>query len=406
MDAKRPLASLDPMSTQSLGTTLSPRGPLTGFRIGVTSDRRSQDLISAFERRGADVLHAPALRIAPHHQDDALVDETWALVEARPDVVLVTTGYGMRRWFEVADAADLATALTTVLDDAQVMARGPKALGAVRAAGLEHVQATQHESTQQMVDDLVGRGRHYRCVAVQLHGYTDEAQLARLGEVADRVLTVTPYRWVRPEAGDRLTRLIDAACSRQLDVVTFTSAPGAAAVLEAATAMGRRDDLVDAFSEAVLAAAVGPVTAAPLVDAGVTPVVPERYRLGALIRLVCDRLGRDQVLRLRSVAGVMELRGRALTIGGRDVLLGPTALALFRRLAAGDPVVPRADLLAVLPAGSDAHTLEVAMSRLRAAVGEPGLVSTVVKRGYRLNAAVVAAHDAVGGAGGGAVGGA
>ena len=32
-----------------------------------------------------------------------------------------------------------------------------------------------------MVDDLVGRGRHYRCVAVQLHGYTDEAQLARLG---------------------------------------------------------------------------------------------------------------------------------------------------------------------------------------------------------------------------------
>jgi uroporphyrinogen-III synthase len=38
-----------------------------------------------------------------------------------------------------------------------------------------------------------------------VHGYTDETQLARLAGVAGSVLTVTPYRWVRPEAGDRLS---------------------------------------------------------------------------------------------------------------------------------------------------------------------------------------------------------
>ena len=157
-----------------------PEGPLSGFRIGVTSDRRSSDLVSAFERRGAEVLHAPALRIAPHEQDDQLVEETRALVAARPDVVLVTTGYGVRRWFEVADAAGLGTELTEVLDEAHVMARGPKALGAVRAAGLEHVRTTVHESTEGMVDELAASGDAYRCVAVQLHGYTDETQLARL----------------------------------------------------------------------------------------------------------------------------------------------------------------------------------------------------------------------------------
>ena len=32
---------------------------LAGFRIGVTADRRSGDLIAALERRGAEVLHAP-----------------------------------------------------------------------------------------------------------------------------------------------------------------------------------------------------------------------------------------------------------------------------------------------------------------------------------------------------------
>ncbi len=374
------------MTAHSAEPAHGSRGPLSGFRIGVTSDRRSSDLVSAFERRGAEVLHAPALRIAPHEQDEQLLEETRALVVARPDVVLVTTGYGVRRWFEVADAAGLGTELTEVLDEAHVMARGPKALGAVRAAGLEHVRTTVHESTEGMVDELASGGT-YRCVAVQLHGYTDETQLTRLSALAGSVLTVTPYRWVRPEAGDRLSRLIEAACTGQLDVVTFTSAPGAAAVLHAASAMGRYDDLVAALRGRVMAAAVGPVTAGPLVEVGVDPVVPERYRLGALIRLVCDRLASDQVLRLRAAEQVLELRGRALTVGDQEVLLGPTALALFRRLAATEAVVPKRDLLACMPEGGDEHALEVAVSRLRRTLGSTGLISTVVKRGYRLNAA-------------------
>ena len=374
------------MTAHSAEPAHGSRGPLSGFRIGVTSDRRSSDLVSAFERRGAEVLHAPALRIAPHEQDEQLLEETRALVAARPDVVLVTTGYGVRRWFEVADAAGLGTELTEVLDEAHVMARGPKALGAVRAAGLEHVRTTVHESTEGMVDELASGGT-YRCVAVQLHGYTDETQLTRLSALAGSVLTVTPYRWVRPEAGDRLSRLIEAACTGQLDVVTFTSAPGAAAVLDAASAMGRYDDLVAALRGRVMAAAVGPVTAGPLVEVGVDPVVPERYRLGALIRLVCDRPARDQVLRLRAAEQVLELRGRALTVGDQEVLLGPTSLALFRRLAATEAVVPKRDLLACMPEGGDEHALEVAVSRLRRTLGSTGLISTVVKRGYRLNAA-------------------
>ena len=269
----------------------------------------------------------------------------------------------------------------------QVMARGPKAFGAVRAAGLEHVRTTVHESTEGMVDELAASGGAYRCVALQVHGYTDETQLARLAGVASSVLTVTPYRWVRPEAGDRLSRLIEATCAGQVDVLTFTSAPGAAAVLDAASAMGRRDELVAALRGRVMAAAVGPVTAGPLVEAGADPVVPERFRLGALIRLVCDRLAADQVIRLRAADQVLELRGRALTVGDQEVLLGPTALALFRRLAATDAVVTKRELLGCMPDGGDEHALEVAVSRLRRTLGSAGLISTVVKRGYRLNAA-------------------
>ncbi|GAA3004450.1 hypothetical protein GCM10020229_15460 [Kitasatospora albolonga] len=48
-------------------------------------------------------------------------------------------------------------------------------------------------------------------------------------------------------------------------------------------------------------------------------------------------------------------------------------------------VVARAELLAPCPAaGNDEHAVETAMARLRAALGTPNLVATVVKRGYRL----------------------
>jgi len=47
---------------------------------------------------------------------------------------------------------------------------------------------------------------------IQLHGYTDEVQLARLREVSASVLTVTPYRWIHPTVQDRLPKLINAAC--------------------------------------------------------------------------------------------------------------------------------------------------------------------------------------------------
>ena len=134
------------------------------------------------------MLHAPALRIARNEQDVQLVAETRELIEARPEVVLITTGYGMRRWFEVADAAGLGPELTAVLEQARIFARGPKAVGAVRAAGLVDTRASDQDTTGSLVDAVLAEGLTGRRVAVQLHGFTDDAQLDRLREVSAAVL--------------------------------------------------------------------------------------------------------------------------------------------------------------------------------------------------------------------------
>ena len=60
-------------------------------------------------------------------------------------------------------------------------------------------------------------------------------------------------------------------------------------------------------------------------------------------------------------------------------------LALFTALAGSPAVVSRAELSRCLPEPLVDHAIEVAVSRLRRALDVPGLITTVVRRGYRFN---------------------
>lgn len=154
--------------------------PLAGFTVGVTADRRSEDLIAALTRRGADILHAPTLRILALDEDDQLLAATRQVIAAPPGLVLATTSYGFGGWTEAADAAGLGAELHRVLERSEILVRGPKARGAVRAAGLSESGSGAEETTASLVDVALDRGVAGRTVVVQVHGYVDHDQLRRL----------------------------------------------------------------------------------------------------------------------------------------------------------------------------------------------------------------------------------
>ena len=61
-------------------------------------------------------------------------------------------------------------------------------------------------------------------------------------------------------------------------------------------------------------AAVGPITAKPLQDRGIEPLVPERGRLGALVRTLVGHYGGLQAL--QTIAGPLQVhRGTAVLDG-------------------------------------------------------------------------------------------
>lgn len=359
---------------------------LAGFSVGITCDRRAADLAAALERHGARVLRAPTLHIVPLADDAELLAATRACLDHPPDDVIVTTGIGLRGWIDAAESAALGARLHDVLGAAKVLTRGPKARGAVRAAGLAEVWSAPSESTEEVVAKLIADGVAGRRIAIQLHGEPLPEAAAALRDAGADVLEVPVYRWAPAPDPDAVRRLIDGVCRHQIDAVTFTSAPAAAALLRAAHGAGQGPALCLALTGPVLAASVGPVTSAPLREAGITPIEPARARMGALVRTVVEALPARASTSVHAAGHLLEVRGRAAVVDGALVTPPPAAMSVLRALAVSPGhVVARDALRSVLPGDDvDAHAVEVAVGRLRTALGDPAIVRTAVKRGYQL----------------------
>jgi len=353
--------------------------PLAGFTIGVTAARRADELIALLERKGASVIHGPAIRIVPLPDDAELVDATRRLLAEPIDVVVATTAIGFRGWFEAAEGWGLAGRLHRALSTAVVLPRGPKAKGAVRAAGLVESWSPTSESNAEVLQYLLRMGVSGKRVAVQLHGEPLLDFVNTLRAAGADVVEIPVYRWEPPADPAPLQRLIEAVLAGQVDALTFTSAPAAASVLRTG---GSR--LVSVLRRDVLVVGVGAITAGPLVAAGIPVVQPARSRIGSMVReLTVELPARATRLRIASID--MEMRAQAVVIDGELRPVAPAPMAVLRTLvAARGRVVSRQDLLAALPSGGEEHAVETAIGRLRTALGAPQMVCTVVKRGYRL----------------------
>jgi uroporphyrinogen-III synthase len=357
---------------------------LAGYTIGVTTDRRRDELSGLLEAHGARIVLAPALRIVPIADDTQLRAVTRACLDSPPDVVVADTGIGLRGWLDAADAWGLGEPLRAALGGAYLVACGSTG-GVLRAAGLRAAHRAECEGYDEVVEHLRRRGVAGLTVAMQLHGERQPGFVEALAAAGARVVEVPVYRWAPPTDPAPLHRLVDLIVARLVDAVTFASAPAVGALLR--TAGPATDALLDALRGDVLAACVGPVTAAPLRRAGVPVAAPARARPGALARTLVDELPRRAVS--LTVSGHdLTLRGHAAVVDGRLRPLAPAPMAVLRALAATPGrVLSRAALLRTLPRGADEHAVEMAVARLRAGLGTPGVVETVVKRGYRLPAA-------------------
>jgi uroporphyrinogen-III synthase len=358
--------------------------PLTGYTVAVAAAGPADPLAALLRRAGARVVLAPAVRAVPLDDDTPLRAATESCLATPPDVVVAGTGVGVRGWLAAADGWGLAPALRRALSRAYLVSRTGPARSALRAAGLPPGWTPRTESVAELVGHLRARGLVGGVAAVQPTGDGLPGCAPALAATGTRVIEVPVHRLAPPVDPTSLHRVVDLIEVRLVDAVAFTSPAAADALLNAAGA--RTGPVIEALRHDVLAAGVGQVTAAPLRRHGVAVLTPARARAAALVRVVTEALP-GRAVHLTVGGHRLTLRGHAAVVDGELCPLAPAPMAVLRTLArTPGRVLTRAALLASLPRGGDGHAVEMAVARLRAGLRVPGVVQTVVGRGYRLSA--------------------
>lgn len=370
---------------------------LEGCSILLPVDRRSSEFASALQRHGASTTIAPPLTITPHYDDAELLGETHQLLGSPPDIVVVTTGVGFRGWMDAAEQDGIQVDLIDSLRRTQILVRGPKARGAVQQAGLNIDWVAETETSAEITEYLLAESVRGKRIVIQHHGEGDPEMERALTAAGAEVHGLVIYRWGAPPDPDQVGRTTGMVAAGNIDAVLFTSAPGARAWLNIAEGLGTLSAIEQLAGERTLFGAVGPITAGPLVDRGIEPVVPDRYRLGALVRETVNQLaGPDTAT--ETAYGPLHVRTGGALVDGRFHPLGRAGSDVLRILASQPGrVMSRADIAEELSTGitaghaegwSDEQTseraVEVTVARVRSALTEPDLIQTVYKRGYRL----------------------
>ena len=207
-----------------------------GSRSAVTADRRRDELAALLERRGARVVLAPALRIVPLADDADLRAATAALPR-----------HAARRSWSPTPASACAAGWRRPRAGASpsrcgrrsarayLIARGPKARGAMRAAGLVDQWSPDSESCEEVLTHLLRARRRRRADrGAAARRAISRSSAPRCRPPAPRSSRCPVYRWAPPTDPAPLHRLVDLIAGRQVDAVTFTSAPAVDALLRAA----------------------------------------------------------------------------------------------------------------------------------------------------------------------------
>lgn len=265
--------------------------PLAGCSVGITADRRWAEQAALFAKRGAQVVHGPSLATVDLSGEERLRQVTTEMIESPPDVLVVTTGMGLRRWLDAAAAWQLDGRLKQALAGATVLARGAKSASAVRSAGLALSWRAPNETMDEVVDHVAANAPGGCRLALQLFDPGSHPSTLALASVTRELIEVPVYRWRFPEDLGPARRLIQAAVSGEVQAVTFTSQPAVHHLVRIAEGVDQADALRRALSGPVLAACVGSVCAQAAKEEGIVGMAwPEPPRLTAMVRLVTERL--------------------------------------------------------------------------------------------------------------------
>jgi uroporphyrinogen-III synthase len=367
-------------------STIPAATTLAGYTVAVT-DLHQHQVSALLRRRGATVLELPLLRMVPGAKDARLRSATRYCVAAPLDYAIATSAPGWLRWFDAADVWGLKPSLLDALGTAAIVAAGPAVGAAVRDSGLRDAWSPPSGGLGEAIAWLLQRDLTERRVAVASDDLPAGRLLTAVRARGAQVISVPTLRWAHPTGLAPLHSLARMVIQREVHAVTFTNGSAAAALVDIAGRLGRRASLLRAFATDVVVAGATASAVRNLADRSIPALRVDDGGHEELAMLVADELlRRRRTFAARDAQFVVQ--GDAVLANGTTLQLGSGPAAIMRALADNPgATLSRATLgqLAPLPRSGRTDGVDLAVSRLRATLGEyEWLVATVSRRGYRL----------------------
>lgn len=249
----------------------------------------SGELAALVRRFGGTPVVAAAVREVPHSLETVqFVD---ALVSGRFAVVILLTGAATAAILREAERGGRLREALDALQRATLVCRGPKPTAVARRHGLEvDVIPQKPYTTKELLEamDVAGIDVAGREVALAHYGERNALFSEALRARGARLAEVCPYEWALPEDVEPLRAFV-RDLSRSVDAVAFTSQIQVRNLFAVAAELGLSEQVARVLNADVIVAAVGPVCADALKEAGVTPdVQPADPKMGPLITALAD----------------------------------------------------------------------------------------------------------------------
>jgi uroporphyrinogen-III synthase len=264
---------------------------LNGLTVAAFESRMATEITRLIERYGGRPLVAPALREIPLEDNEAARKFGTRLMAGQIDMLILLTGVGATTLFELLKGRYLWSSIQKALQQTVIVARGPKPVAALKAAGLNATLTVPEPNT--WVDLMSTLDNHRSLeglrVAVQEYGVSNPDLLQALEQRGAEIFPVPIYKWALPENLGPIRHVLEEINVGLVHVILITNAAQVAHVMQVLEQDGKVESFRVAL-EKIVVASIGP-TASEWLRHHDWPVdfEPSHPKMGILVKEVSEQ---------------------------------------------------------------------------------------------------------------------
>jgi uroporphyrinogen-III synthase len=284
-----------------------------GIRVLSLESRRAVESGKLIRMYGGEPLTAPAMREIPLSSDGSVMEFAEALMAGTFDLVIFTTGVGVRALIKTVSQHIDGEKFLAALRSVKIAARGPKSSSALRESRIPITVVAPEPFTWrvlvQAMEEKFGSKLTGMNIAVQEYGTSNPELLTALAEKSVSITRVPVYQWALPEDVQPLREAVIALAHGHVDVVLFMNAGQVAHLFLMAERMGYTDTLYEGFRSTVIGS-IGPSTTEGLSIYRLVPdFEPSQSKMGFLIKEIAEAA--EKLLRQKRTAASLHVSASA-----------------------------------------------------------------------------------------------